>query len=183
MAHRQYPNPAAIVYPTTQPPRFAPQLTSQAGGSYPLHTHCAFVDKSGNGATDTDASHFHYVRNGRIDPDPSDGHTHTFVGLPCGAGAVLPMPTQGQAGPLGATPPVTQVLAARRAQTRMNTAAQALDAGNCRVATAAIADAGLWLQTRMKLRMMQQQAPQDLIGRQLLLALVRLRVQAQRRCS
>jgi hypothetical protein len=53
---------------------------------YPIHDHCAFVDRQGDGVTGVDASHFHYVRGGKVKPDSSDGHTHNLTGLPCGAG-------------------------------------------------------------------------------------------------
>lgn len=94
MAIRGTPNPAAIVYPTTAPPRFACALTTRtqlaqrpgARTIYPIHDHSAFVDKDGNGNTDTVASHFHRVINGRVMPDESDGHTHSLSNLPCGAG-------------------------------------------------------------------------------------------------
>lgn len=93
-----YPNPAAVVYPTTSPPRFPPQLTSvtkppvgrpAAYSLYPLHNHQAFVDRQGAGVTDTVASHFHRVANGRVQPDPSDGHTHDLTGLASGAGGAF----------------------------------------------------------------------------------------------
>jgi hypothetical protein len=82
-----YPNPDAIVYPTTQPPPFPPQLTSRdAGKLYPIHSHSAFVNAEGDGVTDVVASHYHRVRGGRVLPDASDGHTHRLTGLPAGAG-------------------------------------------------------------------------------------------------
>lgn len=93
-----YPNPQAIPRPTTQPPRFPPQLTSvsrppagrpAAQAMYPLHNHQAFVDARGNGTTDTVASHFHRVTDGRVQPDLSDGHTHELTGLASGAGGAF----------------------------------------------------------------------------------------------
>lgn len=53
---------------------------------YPIHDHCAFVDRRGDGKTDVAASHYHNVRGGSVLPDQSDGHTHRLTGLPCGAG-------------------------------------------------------------------------------------------------
>lgn len=88
----RYPDPDRVVRPTTAPPPFPPQMTSSdAGKMYPIHYHCAFVNRAGDGTTDVSASHYHRVRNGRILPDPSDGHTHRFTGLPCGAGGALPV--------------------------------------------------------------------------------------------
>ncbi len=82
-----FPNPDDVVYPTTAPPPFPPQLTSRDSGKlYPIHDHCAFINADGNGNTDVVASHFHRVRNGRILPDASDSHDHRLTGLPCGAG-------------------------------------------------------------------------------------------------
>jgi len=165
-------------------------MTSRdAGPGHPLHSHCAFVDASGDGATDTDASHFHRIVGGRIRPDESDGHTHTFVGLPCGAGAVLPMPTQGDmrgngmAGPFGAGPSGATTLAMRRAQTRMNIARQALALGNCRLATAGVADASMWMQSLLQARAAAGLPAYDPAVRSLMLDLARLRIQVQRRCS
>jgi hypothetical protein len=86
----QYPDPNLVVYPTTAPPPFPPQLTTrEAGKLYPVHDHCAFVDVKGDGNTDVVASHFHYVRDSRVLPDPSDGHKHDLTGLPCGAGGAV----------------------------------------------------------------------------------------------
>lgn len=88
-----FPNPANVIYPTTAPPRFPPQLTSRGPSPttdkrflYPIHDHCAFIDSEGNGVTDVTASHYHRVVGGVIRPDESDGHTHELTGLPCGAG-------------------------------------------------------------------------------------------------
>lgn len=47
------------------------------------------MDRDGNGTTDTVASHFHRIRNWRILPDESDGHTHEFTGLASGAGGAF----------------------------------------------------------------------------------------------
>ncbi len=82
-----YPNPDLIVRPTSAPPGFPPQMTSRDGGKlYPIHSHCAFINRDGTGTTDVMASHFHRVSNGVIQGDQSDGHTHRLTGLPCGAG-------------------------------------------------------------------------------------------------
>jgi hypothetical protein len=80
-------DPSKILYPTTAPPRFVPQLTTRDSGKiYPEHNHTVFIDINGEGATDVVASHFHRVKNGRILPDQSDSHTHELTGLPAGAG-------------------------------------------------------------------------------------------------
>ena len=88
MAGHRYPNPDDVVYADGgQPPRFPPQLTSRdSGKSTPIHDHEAFVDTEGNGVTDVVASHYHRIRDGRVLPDESDGHTHRLTGLPSGAG-------------------------------------------------------------------------------------------------
>ncbi len=95
---RPYPDPAAIVYQTTQPPGFPPQLTTvtkppegrpDAASLYPLHNHQAFVNAQGDGTTDVAAGHYHHVRDGRVQPDLSDGHTHELTGLPSGAGGAF----------------------------------------------------------------------------------------------
>lgn len=84
---RRYPDPSKIIYPAGGPPTFVPRVTTRAPGRmYPMHDHIAFVNKSGEGVTDTVASHFHRVRGGRILPDQSDGHTHELTNLPAGAG-------------------------------------------------------------------------------------------------
>lgn len=54
---------------------------------YPLHSHGAWLNHEGTGNTDVAAGHFHRVSNFRVQPDPSDGHTHELTMLPCGAGA------------------------------------------------------------------------------------------------
>ena len=85
-----YPDPSRIPYPTTAPPPFPPRVTTptivHGRTIYPIHDHCAFINVNGEGVTDAVASHFHRVRNGRILPDQSDGHTHNATSLPCGAG-------------------------------------------------------------------------------------------------
>ena len=88
MAHRGYPDPDLVVYPTSAPPPFPPQLTSRdAGRITPIHDHQAFVNPvSGDGKTDVVASHFHHVRDGIVKPADTDGHTHRLTGLPSGAG-------------------------------------------------------------------------------------------------
>jgi hypothetical protein len=84
---RRYPDPDRIVRPTTDPPRFPCQLTNRSAGKlYPIHSHGAWVNRDGEGTTDVTARHYHRVRNFKVLPDPSDGHTHELTGLPCGAG-------------------------------------------------------------------------------------------------
>jgi hypothetical protein len=85
---RRYPDPDAVPYPRTLPPRFPCQLTTETTSRvYPTHQHDAWMDKEGNGNTDLDAGHFHRIRGGKVHPDPTDGHTHELTMLPCGAGA------------------------------------------------------------------------------------------------
>lgn len=76
------------MYPTTMPPRFACQMTTDTPSRmYPTHSHETWLDGSGNGNTGVSAGHFHRIRNGQIQPDESDGHTHGMTMLPCGANA------------------------------------------------------------------------------------------------
>ena len=87
MTVRVYPNPDLIPVPHSGPPKYAPQLTSRDGGKlYPIHEHNGWVDAQGNGRTDIVASHMHRIKNGVVQEDPSDGHTHVLTGLPVGAG-------------------------------------------------------------------------------------------------
>lgn len=51
-----------------------------------MHSHGAWLDKTGNGNTDVTAAHYHRVRDFVVLPDQSDGHTHELTMLPCGAG-------------------------------------------------------------------------------------------------
>lgn len=89
---RRYPDPDAVVYATTMPPRHPCQMTTDAAGRiYPMHHHGAWIDKHGNGNTDLDAAHWHYVRDFKVEPDPRDGHTHELTMLPCGAGGARPV--------------------------------------------------------------------------------------------
>lgn len=88
MRRSLYPNPDAIPYASTQPPGFPCQITTQNPARlYPLHHHGAWLNAEGTGNTDLSSGHFHRVVNGRVQPDPSDGHTHQLTMLPCGAGA------------------------------------------------------------------------------------------------
>lgn len=85
---RRYPDPDAVKYAKTMPPRFPCQMTTDATGRiYPMHHHGAWIDKLGNGNTDLDAGHWHHVRSFKVESDPTDGHTHELTMLPCGAGA------------------------------------------------------------------------------------------------
>ena len=97
MAHR-YPDPDAVPYARLHPVGNPCQLTSQVSGKmFPMHNHGAFIDENGDGNTDVDAGHYHRVKNFRVLPDESDGHTHDLTGLPCGAGAPnLPVAAPGQ---------------------------------------------------------------------------------------
>jgi len=65
----------------------------------------------------------------------------------------------------------------------MNIARQALALRNCRLATAGIADAGMWMQLLMKARADAGLPAYDPAVRILMLDLARLRVQVQRSCS
>lgn len=88
MAIRAYPDPDSVAITSTLPPRFGCRITTMGAVNshvYPIHRHGAFVDARGNGNTDANDSHFHYVRNGKVIPDPIDGHTHELTYLPCGA--------------------------------------------------------------------------------------------------
>lgn len=81
----RFPNPDNIVRPRPGAVRFAPVLTTKnAAPDLPIHAHDAFVNRQGDGVTDTVVSHFHYVRNGRV--LPIAGHTHRLTRLPVGAG-------------------------------------------------------------------------------------------------
>lgn len=104
----RYPDPDAVVYASTLPMSYPCQMTTRdTGKGYPIHSHGAWIDKAGNGNTDADAGHFHRVREGRVLPDESDGHTHQLTMLPCGAGApqsmarngLIPMPQLGDSAP------------------------------------------------------------------------------------
>ncbi len=98
----RWPNPGAIVYPTTQPPGFPCQITTRdTGRLHAIHSHGAFLDAEGNGNTDLSDGHFHRVRNGRLQVDPSDGHTHELTTLPCGMGAPRYVPNNGEMMALG----------------------------------------------------------------------------------
>lgn len=93
----EWPNPDAVVYPTTQPPGFPCQITTRdAGKSTPIHQHGAWLNAEGNGNTDLDSGHFHRVRGFRVMPDESDGHTHNLTMLPCGVGAARRVGRDGQ---------------------------------------------------------------------------------------
>jgi hypothetical protein len=88
MRHTQYPNPDAVKYASVQPPGFPCQLTTQnPGRMYPVHNHGAWLNKEGTGNTDLASGHYHVVRNFKVQPDPSDGHTHDLTMLACGVGA------------------------------------------------------------------------------------------------
>lgn len=89
LPHPRYPDPELLdaLRPTSAPPAFTPELTSRAAGRmYPIHAHTAFINPDGTGVTDVVASHFHRIKDGRVLPDHSDGHTHNLTGLPAGAG-------------------------------------------------------------------------------------------------
>lgn len=82
-----YPNPDKVVYATTQPTPFPCQLTTDDGGTrHPMHKHGAFLNKAGDGNTDMSSGHIHRVRNFKVIPDLTDGHTHELTTLPCGTG-------------------------------------------------------------------------------------------------
>ena len=64
---------------------------------YPVHQHGAFLNPAGTGNTDVSSGHYHRVSEFRVQPDPSDGHTHQLTMLPCGWGAAQ---TTGRDGPM-----------------------------------------------------------------------------------
>lgn len=102
MRHTQYPDPGAIVYAKTMPPPFpCQQTTRDAGKSFPIHNHGAWLSKEGDGNTDVDSGHFHRVRGFKVLPDESDGHTHQLTMLPCGAGGARTVGRDGQLIPIG----------------------------------------------------------------------------------
>ena len=102
----RYPNPDRVVYPRGYPPAYPCQLTTRdAARMYPLHNHGAWTDDQGNGNTDVDAGHFHRIRNFKILPDESDGHTHEISNLPCGAGAPHDLVRQSDDTWVNASPP------------------------------------------------------------------------------
>jgi hypothetical protein len=77
---RFIPRPA--MFPLARPCRLT---TTSSGPSAPPHTHRAYADRAGNGATDTVAAHFHYILSGKLQPS-ADGHTHTMTAICCGTG-------------------------------------------------------------------------------------------------
>jgi hypothetical protein len=84
----EYPNPADVVYARPLPPGFpCQQTTTNTGKNVPMHKHGAWLNAEGTGNTDVDSGHYHRVRDFKVQPDPSDGHTHALTMLPCGAGA------------------------------------------------------------------------------------------------
>lgn len=86
--NRSYPNPDMVPYATTAPASFPCQLTTQdPGKNIPIHYHSAYMDAEGNGNTDVDSGHFHRIKGGKVQIDPSDGHTHGLTMLPCGPSA------------------------------------------------------------------------------------------------
>lgn len=96
-----YPNPDKVRYPTGQPLAFTCQLTTRTPGRvYPMHNHGTWLSAEGDGNTDIDSGHFHRVRNFKVLPDESDGHTHELTMLPCGASAPR---TVGRDGPIDNT--------------------------------------------------------------------------------
>lgn len=83
----RFPDPNAVVRPTTAPPRFRPLMTTRSiSRLYPLHDHVAFVNRDGEGTTDVVASHFHRIKNWKVYGDQSDSHEHALTRLPAGAG-------------------------------------------------------------------------------------------------
>lgn len=185
------PDPRLIPYPGMQPPRFAPQMTTQdAGPNTSVHWHCAFVDYDGNGATTTEDSHFHTVRKKQIMP-AEDGHTHNFAGTPCGAGGVRPMTTTSAFGMMGiialgasqASQSVRQSLVAqRRARLRLNFALQALKRRGCVAAQEALQDAKEWVATSMNDRRRAGLVPMDGNLRVLVLDMSRIQIQINKSC-
>lgn len=80
-------DPYKIVRPTPFPQTHPCRLTTRGWGKLsPTHVHRAYPNAQGNGATSISVSHFHRIKDGRILPDESDGHTHELTNLLCGAG-------------------------------------------------------------------------------------------------
>jgi hypothetical protein len=78
---RNIPRPA--MFPMARPCR----LTTKDGGlASPAHSHRAYPDRYGNGATDIVAGHFHNIENWEVKPSAADGHTHLLTSATCGAG-------------------------------------------------------------------------------------------------
>jgi hypothetical protein len=77
----QIPRPA--MFPLAAPCR----MTMQASGRLtPVHVHWAYLDRRGVGKTNTVASHFHYVLDGKVTPSLIDRHIHGLTSIPCGLG-------------------------------------------------------------------------------------------------
>jgi hypothetical protein len=76
---RDIPRPA--MFPMARPCRLT---TQDSGRDAPLHRHRAYVDKNGNGMTDTVASHTHVVQNGVVLPSVRDQHDHKLSNVSCG---------------------------------------------------------------------------------------------------
>jgi len=185
----EYPDPRRIPYPTTQPPRFAPQMTTQdQGPRTPVHWHCAVVDLMGDGVTSTEDSHFHYVKRRQI--LPAAGHTHEFAGLPCGAGGVRPMTIPASLGIYGmgaaqstASGSRQAEIALRRARVRINFADQALRRyGGCNAAQESLNDAKEWISTAMRDRRLSGIAPVDRSVQALMLDVVRVQNKIRKKC-
>ena len=55
--------------------QFMVETTPSAPTSIPVHTHCAKIDRAGNGFTSVDMGHQHQVVGGYAQASP-DGHMH-----------------------------------------------------------------------------------------------------------
>ncbi len=105
---REYPDPAAVAYPTTLPPPFPCQMTTRnTAVRYPVHEHGAYMNGQGDGNTDVVSGHYHRIKDGRVLPDESDGHIHEITMLPCGAGAARSITRNGEMIRLGDPTAVT----------------------------------------------------------------------------
>jgi hypothetical protein len=78
---RDIPRPA--MFPMARPCRMT---SKEEGLRTAAHTHRAYPDAVGNGATDVVASHFHYIQGGAIEASAVDGHTHLLLHVLCGTG-------------------------------------------------------------------------------------------------
>lgn len=80
-------DPFKIIRPRMFPQTYPCRLTTRGWGKlYPAHAHNAYPDKDGNGNTSISVSHYHKIKDGRILPDESDGHTHEITNILCGTG-------------------------------------------------------------------------------------------------
>lgn len=79
-----YPDPRSVPGGRLLPPgRFCRLTDRRPGRTYPIHDHRGWIDANLNGETSVDASHAHAIRDGYVQPDSRDGHTHLLTRLEC----------------------------------------------------------------------------------------------------